>query len=144
MLYSQAPRQLLRFPYTYLAEVISIYDADTIRVNIELLNIDVGAYLQNILIWNNRAVRLFGIDAPEIRGTERPFGLEAKSYVVEALRECKRIVIQTIKDKSGKYGRLLVRIWYLKGAETIEDIMAGGSYLNGELIELGLAEEYMA
>lgn len=88
--------------YEYKAKVLSVYDADTVT-----LDIDLGC-------WTHIAkekCRLFGINAPEMRGVERPQGTIAR----DALRERilgKEITIRTHKDKSGKYGRLLVDIYF--------------------------------
>lgn len=87
--------------YHYSATVVDIYDADTIRVDIDL------GFNQKI---QAEPIRLFGIDAPEMRGIERPEGIEAR----DALRELilgKQIILQTLKDTRGKYGRLLGLIW---------------------------------
>lgn len=87
--------------YEYRATVLSVYDADTVT-----LDIDLGC-------WTHIAkekCRLYGINAPEMRGSEREAGTVAR----DALRELilgKEITIRTHKDKAGKYGRLLVEIY---------------------------------
>jgi len=87
--------------YFYNAWVKSVYDGDTITVDIDL----------GCGIWKkNERIRLFGINTPEIRGSEREDGLKSKYWLVNKIEQ-KEIILQTIKDKHGKYGRLLGVIW---------------------------------
>jgi len=106
--------------YEYEAIVRSVYDGDTVR-----LDIDLGKS-----IWlHNEPCRLLGIDTPELRGEEREKGIIAR----DALRELilgQTVRIKTKKDKSGKYGRLLVDI-YLKD----------GKHINQWLLDMGFAVE---
>ena len=86
--------------YLYKAHVISVYDGDTITVNIDLgFNLEI----------KNQKIRLWGIDTPEIRGEERAEGLLVKQYVSDEILY-KEIILQTIKDKTGKYGRWIIDI----------------------------------
>jgi micrococcal nuclease len=48
--------------YTYKAKVLSVYDGDSLR-----LDIDLGFKV----VMQNQRVRLLGIDTPEVRGEER-------------------------------------------------------------------------
>ena len=87
--------------YQYQAQVVSIYDGDTIT-----LDIDLGCSIR----LKGEKCRLFGINTPEVRGPEKPEGLVAR----DALRAKilgKEITIKTYKDKTGKYGRLLVEVF---------------------------------
>ncbi len=88
--------------YEYKAKVLSVYDADTVTVDIDL-----GCWVSI----DKEKCRLFGIDAPEMRGEERPKGIVAR----DALREMilgEEVTIRTKCDKTGKYGRLLVDIYH--------------------------------
>ncbi len=59
--------------YGYAAVVRSVYDADTIRVDIDL----------GCKVWiSNEPIRLYGINAWEIRGDERDKGIAARDYVL--------------------------------------------------------------
>lgn len=87
--------------YFYKAYVTGVYDGDSITVDIDL-----G---MNIVI-KNRKIRLYGINTPELRGDEREEGLKSRDWLREKILD-KDIMVQTIKDKSGKYGRLLGKIW---------------------------------
>lgn len=87
--------------YHYKAFVTSVYDGDTITVDIDLgMNI----------ILKSKKVRLYGINAPEMRGDEKALGKITRDWLRQAI-DGKAIIIQTIKDKTGKYGRLLGVIW---------------------------------
>jgi micrococcal nuclease len=87
--------------YVYKAEVTSVYDGDTITVDIDL----------GLHIWiKDEKIRLSRINAPEIRGSERPKGLLSRDFLREQILN-KEITINTIKDRKGKYGRYLGEIW---------------------------------
>jgi micrococcal nuclease len=90
------------FQYKYNAKCISVYDGDTITIDIDL-----GFHI----IMKNQKIRLYGINTPEIRGDEREEGLKSKEYLSNIILG-KDIILQSIKDKSGKYGRILGIIWY--------------------------------
>ena len=102
----------------------SIYDADTIKIKVDL---GFGLY------FNLGSCRLYGIDAPEIRGEEKPEGLIARDFVRETFRSIGDVefIINTYKDQGDKYGRYLVDI-----------ILPDGTNLNLKLIELGYAAKY--
>lgn len=110
--------------YNYNATVVKIYDGDTITVDIDL-----GFGIK----YTNVKLRLYGINTPEIRGEQRSEGLISKEYVVSKLLN-QNIIISTIKDKTGKYGRYLAVVFYKDGENWIN--------LNDELIANGLAEVY--
>lgn len=86
--------------YEYRATIISVYDGDTVTADIEL---GFGVCLKK------QKLRLEGIDAPELRGDSKEAGLKAKKYLEKLILE-KEVLIYTNKDRSGKYGRYLVRI----------------------------------
>jgi len=108
--------------YFYNGTVVSIYDGDTIRADVDLgFNIKIS----------NMKLRLSGINTPEIRGEERPLGLVAKEFVKERIQVGSKIQIMTKKDATGKYGRYLATIFY-----------DGDRNLNEELVLSGNAEIY--
>ena len=87
--------------YRYSANVTSVYDADTCTVDIDL----------GLGMWKKKQVlRFFGINAPEMRGPERPKGILARDFCRQLIDK-KRIIIQTLDDGKGKYGRLLAILW---------------------------------
>jgi len=108
--------------YFYNGTVVSIYDGDTIRADVDL------GFSMSI---KNMKLRLSGIDTPELRGDERPQGLLAKQFVVDRIPVGSKIQIMTEKDRTGKYGRYLATIFY-----------DGGKNLNEELVETGHAVIY--
>jgi len=55
-------------------------------------------------------IRLYEINAPEIRGIERPKGLKSRNFLKGQILR-KEITIETIKDKKGKYERYIGKIW---------------------------------
>jgi micrococcal nuclease len=90
--------------YYYQAVVRYVYDGDTCTVDVDL----------GLKTWvMGEKVRLLRINAPELRGVERPAGLLSRDFLREQI-DGKEVVIQTIKDDKGKYGRYLAEIW-LKG-----------------------------
>lgn len=102
--------------YEYRAVVRSVYDADTIRVDIDL----------GCNVWlHDEPLRLYGIDAPELRGSEREAGLVARDWLRKRLPEGAEITIDTKKDRKGKYGRWLA-IVYLDGEDLNEALVESG------------------
>ena len=102
--------------YEYKAIVREVYDGDTITVDIDL----------GLRTWRcGEKIRLFGINAPELRGDERAAGLEARDRLRELILN-KQIILRTLKDKTGKYGRWIGEI-FLDGT-SINQRMVGGGY----------------
>ena len=108
--------------YYYEAIVKSVYDGDTIRLDIDL----------GFNIWvRNESVRLRGIDAPEIRGEERPLGLESRDWVRSQLPVGTKILMKTEKPFREKYGRYLATVF-----------LQDGTNLNEMIVNLGFATKY--
>jgi len=109
--------------YVYKARVTAVYDADTITVDVDL---GFHAWLRKV------KVRLYGIDAPEMRGVERPDGLVSRDWMRREILG-KDIVMRTYKDGTGKgkYGRWLAEI-YRAESDAVS--------LNQELVSKGLAD----
>ena len=106
-------------PYKYKAFVTKVIDGDTIRVDIDL---GFGVTI------NDRIIRFANIDTPEIRGEEREQGLVSKAFVNSMIPAGSDIIIETFKDKKGKYGRYIANI-----------ILLDGEILNNILLEKKLA-----
>jgi len=81
--------------YTYKALVIKAYDADTITVALDL----------GFKISLTEKLRLYGINAPEVRGKERELGLISRDRLREKIVG-KEVVIKTQKDKKGKFDQV--------------------------------------
>ena len=106
-----------------IAEVTSIYDADTFRVNIANVPAVIGERM---------SVRVAGIDAAEIRGKcekEKRLAREAKQFTVSLLRGAKTIELANIKR--GKYFRFIADV-----------IIDGNISLSKSLIKNGHAVPY--
>lgn len=91
--------------YHYRATVINVVDGDTIDVDIDL----------GFGITKRERIRLYGVNAWEMRGEERFKGIQAKQFTTHLLLE-QRVTLQTFyrkdpnDDATGKYGRLLAKI----------------------------------
>ncbi len=79
-------------PFTYRAEVVRVIDGDTVIVDLQL-GFDI--------VFKGQRIRLFGINAPEMRTRH---GKEVKKYLANLI-EGRAVTLRTIKDKKGKYGR---------------------------------------
>lgn len=101
----------------------AVYDADTVH-----LDVDCGFGIIHKL----GACRLYGIDAPEMRGPERKDGIVSRDWMRDQLEQVDEFIIESFKDAKGKYGRYLVRIF-------IETSDGRTVCLNDELVERGLA-----
>jgi endonuclease YncB( thermonuclease family) len=118
-------KQPIKYGNLIVQNIISIYDGDTIRVNLTSTN-----KLHDI-ISKNISVRLIGIDTPEIRGSSKrlkKLAIESRDYLEYRLRNSKIIILKDIQR--GMYFRILA---------TVE---ADGVNINHELVELGLAKWY--
>ena len=107
-----------------LFEVVAVYDGDTITANIVL---GLGIVADSV------KVRLYGIDAPEVRGPERPEGLVTRDWLRERILG-KTIVGQLMGDDcndKGKFGRHLANIF-----ENTDSTQS----LNQEMVDHGLAD----
>jgi len=97
-------------------EVLDAYDSDTLTLLVKMgFGVDITI-----------KVRLFGINAYEVRGKEREQGLKARDYLRERLDKAKDLIwIETLKDKKGKYGRYLANLYI--GEECLnETLVAAG------------------
>ena len=107
--------------YVYDVDVISVYDGDTLNVDIDL----------GFSIWiKDKSLRLYGIDAPEVRGQTRERGLVVRDWLRERIEQGQTILIESISDQPDKYGRYLA-ILYIDGVN-----------INQLMIDEGLARPY--
>ena len=105
-----------------VSKVISVYDGDTFRVDIDSLPPIVG---------KNIPIRLNGVDTPEIQGKcqyEKDLALIARDFVRNKLANAKEIKLT--KLQRGKYFRV------------VADVMIDGVSLEKELLENKLAYKY--
>jgi len=102
-----------------ISKVISIYDGDTLRVNIDSFPDIVG---------KNIRIRIKGIDAPEIKGKcqkEIDLAIIARDYLRNAINQSSQIELRNIER--GKYFRIV-----------------GELYIDGENISKSLIKEKLA
>ena len=105
-----------------VSKVISVYDGDTFRVDIDSLPPIVG---------KNIPIRLNGVDTPEIKGKcqyEKDLALKARDFVRKKLANAKEIKLT--KLQRGKYFRV------------VADVMIDGVSLEKELLDNELAYKY--
>lgn len=111
--------------YEYkVLEIIKVYDGDTCT-----LRLDCGFGVSVV-----QTIRLYGINAPELKGDSHDSGLKSRNFLMEKLKSADSITIKTIKDKTEKFGRLL-------GIIFIDEDFSKS--VNESLIEEGLAVEYL-
>ena len=110
--------------YQYRAEITNVVDGDTVDAEVDL---GFSAMLKMRL-------RLWGINAPEMRGASAEAGREAKArlrFLVETAGNV--LTIRTHKDRQDKYGRYLAELCVPGATRTI----------NQQLVDEGHAVEYM-
>jgi micrococcal nuclease len=109
--------------YYYQATVRSVYDGDTMTVDIDL----------GLHVWlHGEKLRLLRINAPELRGSTHEAGAAARDFL-RSLVEGKSIVIETFKDDKEKYGRYLAEVW-------VADEKGRYFNVNDRLVKEGYAE----
>jgi len=105
-----------------VSKVISVYDGDTFRVDLDSLPPIVG---------KNIRIRLNGVDTPEIQGKcqyEKDLALKARDFVRNKLANAKEIKLS--KLQRGKYFRV------------VADVYVDGVSLEQELLDNELAYKY--
>jgi endonuclease YncB( thermonuclease family) len=105
-----------------VSKVISVYDGDTFRVDIDSLPPIVG---------KNIPIRVNGVDTPEIRGKceyEKNLAIEARDFVRAKLANAKEIKLTNLQR--GKYFRV------------VANVLIDGVSLERELLDNKLAYEY--
>lgn len=103
--------------YTYRAIITSVYDGDTVTADIDL----------GMKIWlRGERLRLWGIDTPEInRGNNRAAGRAARDFLAGIILN-RQVIVKTIRDRKGKYGRYLAIIY--KGNTNINELLVSKSF----------------
>jgi micrococcal nuclease len=121
--------------YIYKAELIRVVDGDTVELMID----------QGFSNFTKQTMRLYGIDAPEMRTAA---GKAAKTWLWEAIQPLEAIYIQTIqlstKAKRDKYGRFLA-VLYDRFPQAGQIVAQSGSLplysVNLVMVDLGHAKE---
>lgn len=120
--FHQAAAGDITYGSVMVKDVVSVYDGDTFKVNIEGYPPIVG---------ENISIRIAGIDTPEIRGTTgytKEAAQKARLFTRNRLRKAKVIKLKNIRR--GKYFRILA------------DVFVDGENLGKELMRVGLAKRY--
>ena len=105
-----------------VSKVISVYDGDTFRVDVDSLSPIVG---------KNIPIRLNRVDTPEIRGKckyEKDLAIKARDFVRNKLANAKEIKLNNLQR--GKYFRV------------VANVIVDGVSLEQELLENELAYKY--
>ncbi len=105
-----------------VSRVINVYDGDTFRVDIDSLSPIVG---------KNIAIRIEGVDTPEIKGQcqyENDLAILARDFVRDQLQNAQEIKLNDIQR--GKYFRIVAKVFI------------DGVSLEKELLENDLAYRY--
>lgn len=110
--------------YNYSATIVRVVDGDTCDALIDL----------GFKISFKIRLRMLGINTPETYGVKRTSdeykaGLISKNWLKAKIFK-KKVIIQTNKDKKGKYGRYLATIFL------------NGENINQEMLDRGLAKPY--
>ena len=87
--------------FEYSCTIVRVVDGDTVDVDIDL---GFGMWMKK------QRIRFYGIDTPESRTRdleEKKYGLIAKAFVEASLPVGSTRTLTTVKDKTGKYGRIL-------------------------------------
>lgn len=118
--------------YEYRATVVRVVDGDTYD-----LDVDLGFH-----VTIRERFRLYGADTPEKFGSRAsPEGHIASDFVKDLLAaQPMPVLIKTVKDRKGKYGRYLINILLThdeRGTQWDSEV-----WLSDYLIDKGLAERY--
>ena len=102
LIYAFSTQAAPQYGTVIVSKVISVYDGDTFRVNIDSLPPIVG---------KNIPIRVNGVDTPEIRGKceyEKKLALKARDFVRAKLANAKEIKLTNLQR--GKYFRVVANV----------------------------------
>ena len=124
--------------YTYKARLspslrhpTGVVDGDTIQVDVD----------KGMRDWKRGArMRLYAINAAEVRGSERPLGLSAKSHLTSLLETCPgfphcELIVKTHKDKK-TFDRYVAEIWTRDGEACLNLVMVIDGFAEWDLENL--------
>lgn len=109
--------------WEYNAELERVVDGDTIDFRVDL----------GFNVSKNIRVRLAGVDTNETYGVpknseEFALGKEQTEFVEEWFNEQESVIIRTSKDKKGKYGRYIARV-FADGDDLSKDLISEWSHV---------------
>jgi micrococcal nuclease len=99
------PIGIIRHRWAFPLLFCRVYDGDTLMD----LQVDLG-FNATLTITG----RLYGINAPEVRGPQRERGLQSRDWLDKKIHDAKHVMIETrpITERTqGKFGRWLVKVW---------------------------------
>lgn len=109
-------------PYLYRAVVKRVIDGDSIVLDID----------QGFGDWkHDQTIRVLGVNAPELKtGTvaSRAYGAASKFALADRLPPGARVVLGTVKDRAGKFGRWLGVLWDESTGECINEWLVVNGY----------------
>ncbi len=85
--------------YEYRAKIVDVYDGDTFTFYVDL----------GFDVWVKSKLRLYGVDTPELRGSDKEMGIIVRDYVKELILN-KLVTIRV--HKKGKYGRYVANVFF--------------------------------
>lgn len=119
--------------YQYNAKIVNVVDGDTLDIDIDL-----GCWCWK----HSERVRLAGINTPEKFGIKKwldkdegvlteeyKLGQAASDFVhqwIDRHAPDGKVTIHTVKDSTGKYGRLLAHVYSLSGRILNNDLIESG------------------
>jgi micrococcal nuclease len=113
--------------WVYRAKLLGIHDGDTVT-----LTVDLGHRVHL-----DTQVRLLGVDAREVRGSDKPWGDLDTAFVQKWFADRVKpdlawpLTIETEVDERDKYGRLLAYIWAAGQDGPVNDALLGHIALGG-------------
>jgi len=114
------------FEYRYRCLVSRVIDGDTVVCDVDL---GFGVWVRGVVF------RMYGMNAPEMKGLSREKGLASKGYLEDIFERSGSLgcTVVTYKDKREKYGRML-------GVFYVGDEMWS---VNSQMIDSGMAIKFM-
>ena len=98
--------------YEYSVKLLRVVDGDTVE-----LDVDLGFTVHVTVMF-----RLLGINAPEVKGASKEFGLASKQALIDLLQEGSLTVRTEKAIKTDKYGRWLAAITVTKSDGSIVNV----------------------
>lgn len=99
--------------YSYRGNVTKVIDGDTIDVDVDL----------GFHVTLNMRLRLYGINAPEMKGETIEAGKASRAWLDAKLAaDNYEVDILTIKDKREKYGRYLAKVYTRQSARSVNEL----------------------
>ena len=118
-------------PFVYRCLVHRVVDGDTVVADVDL---GFGIWMRDVTF------RMYGINAPEMKGASRESGITSRVRLAEmfgfkdSLLGCCDCIVVTRKDKREKYGRMLGEFY----------VAGDSASVNSGMVACGYAVSYMS